>query len=243
MPVIDRSSDTYRFFTFTPTLLLLLACTAASPHELVAPTAPMPSTVEAHCRVTYVDSDDSYSVNSGDRLNLPSEDPDAGPFDDSIVLARENDTLGRGHRLKRDTQGLWQVALGADPVLMIGNPVRMDSAAGSRSLLNPLGDACDLIDARLEELVPLFETAVARRTKLMQQWAAGGNASYYYHLSNYLEGLTSMYEATRMLRYLELAVNHIGQTISSGKDLDDDGYYDYLSRGSNINQGNIALHE
>jgi hypothetical protein len=198
-------------------------------------------------RATYEDADSSYGVNAGDRIviELGATSALASLRLEDIRLALQGDSFGRSPKLEPSGPHAATITLGAQPRLKIGGRFAAgrstEGAASGVSLRD--STPVDIQDARVLDLQKKFDAELENARPQIERWANSGNAFYYYYLSNQLEGLISMAEASHDERYLKLAMGYIDRMLDSGRDADGDGYLDFKTTGDNLDKYNVALYD
>lgn len=104
----------------------------------------------------------------------------------------------------------------------------------------------DLGDRRVRNLQRAFDNIYRKYQPIISKRAHSADSCLdSYYLSYSLEGLLSMYEATRSNDYLEQAMHYIDSMLASAADLDGDGYLDLEGTTHTLNDNkptfNISL--
>ncbi|MEL7447577.1 MAG: hypothetical protein AAFN78_00115 [Pseudomonadota bacterium] len=203
-----------------------------------------PATAIVDCQLVYVDVDKSYSVSSGDGIQVAPGTPRLKRAQlGQLVPGRESDSLGTDFAIERNARAGWRLVLGTKPQLTIGYGVAGSPAGRSELLLAPGGPVCSLRDSRIDELATVFDQMLQKRGKRLAEMSSGGNGFELYNLSGDFEGLLSMFEATGNTKYLQRAVQLSLNIVRSGKDLNGDGYVSFEVKGKGAKGIDLALYE
>lgn len=178
----------------------------------------------------FKDMDTSFSVTKGDTIQLVASAPDEIPADPSISglsLSNKDDSLGRGASIERTSTGI-SLILGDDPRLKIGGIFGASDKFGfSPSGISAGTNTVDIQDERITTIAAAFDAEYRSKKTTISDWASLGEGFNYYYLSNYLEGLISIFEATGNETYLQDLMQYADEMLADAKDLNGDGYLDY----------------
>lgn len=147
-----------------------------------------------------------------------------------------------------DNQRVARIYLGRNVHLKLGghaNATRTTPGSPSGVKIRGVG-VKDLSDRRTRLLQLAFDRYYRNYQSTVQKRAQSADACLdNYYLSYDLEGLLSMYEATRATQYLEQAMHFADTMLGSAIDRDNDGYMDFAGTTHTLNnnrpQFNIAL--